>query len=286
MAGASMKDIKLRIKSVESTMQITKAMELVASSKLRKAKERAERTRPFFNILHSALTDIAYSNREFSSPYIMPREIRKSCYVVIAGDRGLAGGYNSNLFKLASQHMEGKDAVVLPIGKKTVEYFERRSIPMLTSDYRVVEDVGLTTCYAMAELICQGYLGRKFDEVYVVYTNFVSMLTQDPAVLKVLPLNYDRAQAKADGVQELIIYEPSSEEVYDKIVPQYVSGILYGAVAESLASELGARRTAMEAANKNAGEMVEDLSLKYNRARQAVITQEITEIVSGAEAQN
>ncbi|MDD2956898.1 MAG: ATP synthase F1 subunit gamma [Oscillospiraceae bacterium] len=281
-----MKDIKIRIKSVESTMQITKAMELVASSKLRRAKERVERTRPFFNILHAALADIAYSNKEFSSPYIVDREVKKSCYVVVAGDRGLAGGYNSNLFKLAAQHMEGKDAVVLPIGKKTVEYFERRGVPLLTTDYRVVEQVGLNTCYAMAEIICRGYLAREFDEVYVVYTNFVSMLSQDPAVLKVLPLNYDRSQARVDASQELIIYEPSSEAVYDRIVPQYVSGILYGAVAESLASELGARRTAMEAANKNAGEMVEDLSLKYNRARQAVITQEITEIVSGAEAQN
>jgi len=281
-----MKDIKLRIKSVESTMQITKAMELVASSKLRRAKERVERTRPFFNILHETLTDIAYSNKEFSSPYIMTREVKKSCYVVVAGDRGLAGGYNANLFKMAAQHMAGMDAVVLPVGKKTVEYFERRGVPMITTDYRVVEDIGLTTCYAMAELICQQYLERKFDEVYVVYTNFVSMLSQDPAVLKVLPLNFDRTQATNDSARGLMIYEPSSEEVYDRIVPQYVSGILYGAVAESLASELGARRTAMEAANKNAGEMVEDLSLRYNRARQAVITQEITEIVSGAEAQN
>ncbi len=286
MAGASMKDIKLRIKSVESTMQITKAMELVASSKLRRAKERVERTRPFFNILHETLMDIAYSNKEFSSPYIMTREVKKSCYVVVAGDRGLAGGYNANVFKMAAQHMAGKDAVVLPVGKKTVEYFERRGVPMITTDYRVVEDIGLTTCYAMAELICRQYLERKFDEVYVVYTNFVSMLSQDPAVLKVLPLNFDRTQATNDSARGLMIYEPSSEEVYDRIVPQYVSGILYGAVAESLASELGARRTAMEAANKNAGEMVEDLSLRYNRARQAVITQEITEIVSGAEAQN
>ena len=286
MAGASMKDIKLRIKSVESTMQITKAMELVASSKLRRAKERVERTRPFFNILHETLMDIAYSNKEFSSPYIMTREVKKSCYVVVAGDRGLAGGYNANLFKMAAQHMADKDAVVLPVGKKTVEYFERRGVPMITTDYRVVEDIGLTACYAMAELICRQYLERKFDEVYVVYTNFVSMLSQDPAVLKVLPLNFDRTQATNDSARGLMIYEPSSEEVYDRIVPQYVSGILYGAVAESLASELGARRTAMEAANKNAGEMVEDLSLRYNRARQAVITQEITEIVSGAEAQN
>ena len=141
MAGASMKEIKLRVKSVQSTMQITKAMELVASSKLRRAKENAERCRPFFDILHQTLTDIALNNREFSSPYLVQRPVKKSCYVVVAGDRGLAGGYNSNVFKLSAAHMAGKDVVVLPIGKKAVEYFSRHGFSLLSNRYASAESI-------------------------------------------------------------------------------------------------------------------------------------------------
>lgn len=283
MAGASMKDIKIRIKSVESTMQITKAMELVASSKLRRAKERVERSRPYFNILHQTLMDIAYSNTEFNSPFIVKRPVKKACYVVIAGDRGLAGGYNSNMFKLVAAHMETAPACVLPIGKKAVEYFERHGTELLTKQYSVVEEMSMGSCIEIAQLLAEGFLKGDFDELYIGYTNFVSMLTQDSTVMKVLPINFDREQAKSGGPQSLIIYEPESEAVYDAIVPDYLAGILYGALNESWASELGARRTAMDAASKNAGEMIEDLSLKYNRARQGAITQEITEIVAGAE---
>lgn len=282
--GSSMKDIKLRIKSVESTMQITKAMELVASSKLRRAKERAERARPFFNTLHSALSDIAYGNTEFSSPFVQQREIKKACYVIIAGDRGLAGGYNSNLFKAVSAHWGQQSICALPIGKKAVEYCQRRGIEVVSMAYAVAEDVGLAECANIGKLLCTEFRKGTFDSLHVGYTNFVSMLSQQPAVLKVLPIRYDRSQAKQDKAQTLILYEPSAEAVYDAIVPDYVAGLLYGALAESVASELGARRTAMDAASKNAGEMIESLSLRYNRARQGAITQEITEIVAGAEA--
>lgn len=283
MAASSMKDIKLRIKSVQSTMQITKAMELVASSKLRRAKERAESTRPYFTTLHQTLSDIAYSNTDFASPFVQQREVKKVCCVMIAGDRGLAGGYNSNLFKATAAAMEGKNICVLPIGKKAVEYCAHRGIEMVSQDYTSVEDLGLRDCFAIARLLCSQFRQGEFDELYVGYTNFVSMLSQQPAVLKLLPIHYIREEAKTKA-ESLLEYEPSSNAVYDAIVPEYVGGLLWGAVAESLASELGARRTAMDAASKNAGEMIEDLSLKYNRARQGAITQEITEIVAGAEA--
>ena len=285
MAASSMKDIKLRIKSVESTMQITKAMELVASSKLRRAKLHAEQTRPYFTTLHQTLTDIAYGNTDFSSPYVQKRDVNKRCYVMIAGDRGLAGGYNSNLFKAMEEHRAGADSLFLPIGKKAVEYCTRHQLPILTSEYSLAEDVGMGDCAAMARLLCQAFCKGEFDELEIVYTNFVSMLSQQPAVLKTLPLNYDRQQAQQQTrPQTLTLYEPSSEAVYNAIVPEYVAGLIYGAMAESVASEQGARRTAMDAASKNASEMIEDLSLHYNRARQAAITQEITEIVAGAEA--
>ncbi len=283
MAASSMKDIKLRIKSVESTMQITKAMELVASSKLRRAKERAEATRPYFTTLHQCLDDIAYSNTDFSSPFVQQRELGKTCYVMIAGDRGLAGGYNNNLFKTVAEHM-GSDAVcVLPIGRKAVDYCARRGIEMVSDQYTSVEDLTLRDCFSIARLLCDRFRQGAFDTLYVGYTNFVSMLSQQPAVLKLLPIHYVREQAK-EKAESLIEYEPSGAAVYNAIVPEYVGGLLWGAVAESLASELGARRTAMDAASKNAGEMIDDLSLKYNRARQGAITQEITEIVAGAEA--
>ncbi len=283
MAASSMKDIKLRIKSVESTMQITKAMELVASSKLRHAKMRAEATRPYFTTLHDCLTDIAYGNTDFSSPYVQKRNVKKACYIVVAGDRGLAGGYNNNVFKELQQQIQGKTVCILPIGKKAVEFCQRSRLETLTEEYSIAEDVSLGDCFAIARMLCKQYRKGEFDELYVVYTNFVSMLSQQPGTLKMLPIRYEREQAKS-AAESLTIYEPSAEAVYDAIVPEYVGGLLWGAMAESVASEQGARRTAMDAASKNANEMIEDLSLRYNRARQGAITQEITEIVAGAEA--
>lgn len=284
MAGASMKDIKLRIKSVESTMQITKAMELVASSKLRKAKERVERCRPYFNILHKTLTDIAQNNTEFTSPFVQSRPVKKVCYIIIAGDRGLAGGYNNNVFKTVVADMGDKAVCVLPIGKKAVEYCERRGYEILSKDYMIAEDVGINDCYEIARLLGKAFLAGQFDELYMGYTKFVSMLSQEPQIMKVLPLSLEKKEGKACSSRMLTIYEPSSESVFNTIVPEYISGMVYGALSESWASELGARRSAMDAASKNAGEMIDNLSLKYNRARQGAITQEITEIVAGAEA--
>ena len=283
MAASSMKDIKLRIKSVESTMQITKAMELVASSKLRRAKERVEKSRPYFEVLHAALSDIAASNAELSSPYIARRPVKKTCYVVIAGDRGLAGGYNANILKAVAAEAEGKEICVLPVGKKALEHYQRRGVERITEQYAEAADVTVSDCFSMAQLLAKGFLAGEYDEIRLAYTNFVSMLSQQPATLRLLPLDVSRPEPGA-GPRGLTLYEPSSEEVYDAIVPEYLAGLIYGALCESVASELGARRSAMDAATKNAGEMIDSLSLHYNRARQAAITQEITEIVAGAEA--
>ncbi len=282
MAGASMKDIKLRIKSVESTMQITKAMELVASSKLRKAKERQERCRPYFTGLHQTLENIEKAASDFSSPYQKQRDIKKRCVIVIAGDRGLAGGYNSNVFKSVLPLIEGGNVCVLPIGKRTVEFFIRNQVEILTTEFAEAVDVSVADCFTISNLITKGYLDGQFDAVSIVYTQFVSMLTQTPVCDNLLPLKKTDSAAKS-GVHSLVLYEPSPSAVYDAIVPNYIAGMIYGAMCESVASELGARRTAMDAASKNASEMIDDLSLRYNRARQGAITQEITEIVAGAE---
>lgn len=283
MAGASMKDIKLRIKSVESTMQITKAMELVASSKLRKAKERQERSRPYFMGLKETLVNIESATRDFSSPYQARREVKKRCMIMIAGDRGLAGGYNSNIIKAVTEKMQGDiPTCILPIGKRAVDFCTRKGIEIVTSEFAEAGSISITDCFAISNLVTQGYLSGQFDEVSIIYTQFVSMLTQTPKAESLLPLKAEGGQKRED-LRTLVLYEPSPEEVYDAIVPGYIAGMVYGAMCESVASEQGARRTAMDAASKNAAEMIENLSLSYNRARQGAITQEITEIVAGAE---
>ncbi len=291
MAG-SMKEIKLRIKSVESTMQITKAMELVASSKLRKAKERAENSRPYFTTLSNTLADITENNTEFTSPYTRVRPVHRTCYVVIAGDRGLAGGYNSNVFKMVTAAAAEKEAYMIPVGKKALEFAARIKKPVLSHQFELAGNTSVSDCFAMAKILCQGFLEGDFDEVVIAYTNFISMLRQESALLPVLPLKKQEdfrgnTDAGASGVQtpkkagSLILYEPDSETVFNTIVPEYVAGLIYGALCESVASELAARRTAMDSASKNAAEMIETLNLNYNRARQAAITQEITEIIGG-----
>ena len=280
-----MKEIKLRIKSVQSTRQITKAMELVASSKIRRARERIERTEPYFNALYDTMSRIAYGKRDFSSPFIEPREqIKKVCYVIIAGDRGLAGGYNSNIMKLVESHIKehGHPACAVPVGKKAAEYCQRTGMEVLTDQYKLVESVAIGDCMEASYFLTNEFRKGAFDALYIVYTNFVSMLTQRPCAMQVLPVTYTKEAAK-DDLTDMVLYEPSPEAVFDAVVPEYVSGIFYGALCQSYASEQAARRAAMDSASKNADDMIEDLSLKYNRARQGAITQEITEIVAGAE---
>ena len=281
MAG-SMKDIKLRIKSVESTMQITKAMELVASSKMRRAKERVEHSRPYFETLYESLTKIAAADPRARNPYLRRDDIKRTLLVVIAGDRGLAGGYNANVFKQADA-AEGP-VTVLPIGKRSAEYFAHHGAGLFIPEVLMAADVSVSECFTLSHQITEGFLKGEYDAVKLCYTRFDSMMTQTATTLEVLPLTIEPTEAqKAEARRSQILYKPSCEEVFGAIIPEYVAGVLYGAVCESVASELAARRTAMDAATKNAGEMIEHLNLYYNRARQAAITQEITEIVAGAE---
>ena len=281
MAGVSSKEIKNRIRSMESTKQITKAMEMVAASKLRKAQAQVLNSRPYFEILYSTINEIVDSNRDVSSPYLIQRPVNKTVYVVIAGDRGLAGGYNSNVLKLAYAEMEGKNATVLPVGKKAVDFYKARNLPLLTEQYKEAEDLSVGDCFTIAKQLCKAYLAGEIDEIRVAYTNFVSVLSQTPATLRLLPLL--RQKTAREGLMTSdILYEPDGVEVFDAIVPEYLGGVLYGALCESRAAEQAARRTAMDSATQNADEMIQDLSLKFNRARQAAITQEITEIVAGA----
>ena len=178
--ASNMKAVKLRIKSVQSTMQITKAMELVASSKLRKAKERAEVCRPYFTELHETLKEIARENTDFSSVYAKESSNNKTCYVVIAGDRGLAGGYNTNLFKCLEASAEGKDYMVLPVGKKAVEYFRQRGIEALTEQFAEAGSISVADCFEMANMLCTEFRKGTFGHIELCYTVFNSMLSQQP----------------------------------------------------------------------------------------------------------
>lgn len=283
MAGVSTKDIKNRIRSMENTKQITKAMEMVAASKLRHAQNRVLASRPYFEILQKTITEIANSNRDFSSPFLRKREIKRTLFIVIAGDRGLAGGYNSNVLKLCLQEMQGKEASVLPIGKKALDYFSSHNGDIDTDAYSVADDVKISDCFTVAKNVAKAFLAGTYDEVHLIYTRFNSVLSQSPMALKILPLE----PAKKDPENRThmdTVYEPNAEEVFAAIVPEYLGGVLYGAVCESRCAEQAARRTAMDSATQNAEEMIADLNLKYNRARQAAITQEITEIVAGSDA--
>ena len=231
MAGLSTKAIKNRIKSMQSTRQITKAMELVAASKLRSAQAKAISSRPYFQTLYAAMDEIADTNNDFSSPYLHANPDGKPVYVV-------------------------------------------------TESYAEAASVSIGDCYTIAKMLADGFLDGSFGKLTLGYTNFVSMLSQTPSTLDLLPLRVSTEKRKT---QNAILYEPGSEAVFNAIVPEYLGGVLYGALCESTASEQAARRTAMDSATKNADEIIDDLNLRYNRARQGAITQEITEIVAGAE---
>ncbi len=276
-----MKDIKRRIKSVGSTRQITKAMELVASSKLRKAKQRAEQGRPYFIELYRSMCEIASANNDFSTVFTQKREVKNRLFIVIAGDRGLAGGYNSNMLKMAVAAHEN-DAVkpkIIAIGKKSIEFFSKRGYDIVGSFPNVAEDIKPTMAYDIANIAVDMFRSGEVDDVQLFYTTFVSSLTQEPQQMAVLPM----ATQKLENYGTMD-YDPSPEAVFDRIVPRFTASLLQCAIVEAYASEQGARRTAMESATDNADEMIASLSLLYNRARQASITQELTEIVGGANA--
>lgn len=285
MASANMKDVKRRIKSVESTMQITKAMELVASSKMRRAKERAEAAQPFFKELYDTMSDISMDSA-FKSAYTRTSQSQSYLLLVIAGDRGLAGGFNSNVLKLAVSRADalieqGIAVKIMPIGKKSVEFFEKRSYEIAEEYQNIAEGIDTYEASDIADTVISGFNEGEYDKVELIYTTFVSALTQTPVDVQVLPVEH-LDNGSENKARALTVYDPSPEAVFDGMIPQYMSGLIYSAIVDSYASEQAARRTAMESASDNAGEMIDQLSLLYNRARQAVITQELTEISSAS----
>ncbi len=277
-----MKEIKTRIKSVENTKQITKAMELVSSSKFRKAKEKAETSRPYFNTLYGTVQDIAKNANGSKNEFLKERNVKNVCYIVIAGDRGLAGGYNSNIFKSVMSHNKLGQAKVVSIGKKAKEFLSKRNYELI--DYiETVENASYEDASRVANKVMEAYKNGEVDEVNLVYTEFVSALTQEPRLIKLLPVTVDKDKEEKKS-RVTVQYLPSASSVLGYVLPKYIAGSIHGAIAESYASEQAARRTAMESATDNANEMISKLELSYNRARQAAVTQEISEIVGGASA--
>lgn len=279
-----MKEIKTRIKSVESTKQITKAMELVSSSKFRKAKEKAESSRPYFNTLYNTVQDIAKNTSGSKNVLLKERKVNNVCYIVIAGDRGLAGGYNSNILKAVLAHNEHGTGKVISVGKKAKESLSKRGYEIIDS-IDSVEDAVYEDANRVAQRAMEAYINGEVDEVNLVYTQFISALDQEPKIVKLLPVTIDNDNKEESKKSKAAVeYLPSADAVLGYVLPKYVSGNVYGAIAESFASEQAARRTAMESATDNANEMISKLQLIYNRARQAAVTQEISEIVGGAAA--
>ena len=264
--GVDIKSLKNRIKSVDSTLHLTKAMGLVASAKIRGATNVMNKGREYSNALDSALNALSSAKSVEKSEYMKSGEKGKICLVVIAGDRGLAGGYNSNIFRLAESV---GSAEIIPIGKRSCERYSKSVVK--------TEGYSYSQAIELAKEICTSFKDGKYEKVGIVYTRYVSMMTQTPEILWLLPLEKKEKKSKAD-----VIYEPDERTILEAIIEEYVAGKLISATRESFTCEVVARRFAMDNAGKNAGEMIDGLTLEYNRARQGAITQEITEIVAGS----
>ena len=289
---ASMRDIKRRKNSIQSTQQITKAMKLVSTVKLQRAKSAAERSKIYFNSMFATVSSILGKSENIEHPYLTNSGSTKKAVIAVTSNRGLAGGYNSNITKLVTNDdkFSKEDTVIYAIGKKGKDTLARKGYT-ITADYNEVINAPL---YADAIEICNtvldAYKAGEIGEIYLAYTVFKNTVSQVPTMLKLLPVDMDAAKNVMDIDEEkssakaIMNFEPNEEDALDLIIPKYVTSLIYGAMIEAVASENGARMQAMDNATSNAEEMIQDLELGYNRARQAHITQELTEIIGGAEA--
>ena len=283
---ASMKDIKRRKSSIQSTQQITKAMKLVSTVKLQKAKNRAEQTDPYFNYMYQTVSSMLAKSGNINHPYLKSGESSKKAVVMITSNRGLAGGYNSNIVKLITgSDLPKEDLEIYAIGSKGREALERRGYHIKLDDSEIIESPSYEDAAALCKQILASFTNGEIGEIYLAYTHFKNTVSHEPKLIKLLPVEIDpQAEVADNGANVLMNYEPNEEEALDMIIPKYVTSLFYGALVEAVASENGARMQAMDSATSNAEEMISDLTLKYNRARQGAITQELTEIIAGASA--
>lgn len=290
---ASMRDIKRRKESVQSTGQITKAMKLVSSVKLQKAKVGAEVSKPYFDTMYETVADMIAKSAQMSHPFLQKSQSEKKAVITITSNRGLAGGYNSNIVKLVSkdERFNKDDTVIYAVGTKGRDSLSRQGYDIAGDYSEAINEPFYSDAMEIGKELLSKFTSGEIGEIYLAYTIFKNTVVQIPAMIKLLPIDAEDIVSEQEEEPEspldkitLMNYEPEPEEALDAIIPKYVNSLIYGGLVESHASENGARMQAMDSATSNAEDMISDLSLKYNRARQASITQELTEIIAGASA--
>ena len=290
---ASAKEIQDRMRSIKDTLKITNAMYMISSSKLKKSKKMLADTEPYFYILQSEMSRILRHLPDMNSIYFktnaeIPERKRKAGYIVITADKGLAGSYNHNILKLAEEELEKRDDYKLfVLGELGRHYFEQKGINIDKQFHFVVQDPSLSRARRIAEDLLKLYHENQLDELYIIYTTMVNAMQEEAQVAQLLPLKKTdfKIPVPIDIPLERLALKPSAEEVMDHIVPNYVVGFVYGALVEAFSCEQNARMMAMEGATNSAKQMLKELDIEYNRARQAAITQEITEVIAGAKSQ-
>lgn len=290
MAGVGAREIKRKIRSVGSTMQITKAMELVSTAKLRRTRENMEKTRPYFNEILSTVGQILAGESVDKHNY-MPREVKSSLVIVITSDKGLCGGYNANAIREAEEFIKAApEPKLITIGRKACDYFSKRGYNVVRQISKISEAPEYSDAVHIAKLAVGMYDRGEVDEISIVYTKLISTLTQVASTIWLIPVDKEEFKVTStmlggdDTRSAKLNYEPSVETVMNYLIPKYVEGVIYGSLVESAVSEQASRRNAMESATNSAQEMIDELTLLFNRARQGAITQEINEIVGGANA--
>lgn len=282
---ASMKYIKRRRDSIQSTGQITKAMKLVSTVKLQKAKGKAESTKPYSDLMYETICNMLARSGNINHKYLVPGESSKKAVITITANRGLAGGYNTNLTKLITESgIPKEDIDIVAIGTKGRDYLARRGYNISEDDSDVINEPLYTDARNICDKLLERFAAGEIGEIYLAYTSFKNTVVHEPKLIKLLPVSVDTDGLSNGEDTTPMNYEPAEDEALNLIIPKYVCSLIYGALIEAVASENGARMQAMDNATSNADEMISDLSLKYNRARQASITQELTEIIAGANA--
>ena len=289
---ASRRDIKRRKTSIQGTQQITKAMKLVSTVKLQRARANAERSKLYFECMYDTVNSILSRVGHIDHRYLQPGESKRKAVVVITSNRGLAGGYNSNVIKLITRHetWQKEDLDIYSLGNKGRDAFVRHGYTVRENFPEVIEEPIYADAMQLSKRLLESFEKGEIGEIYLAYTSFKNTVVHEPKLLKLLPVDTeamqeDGAENESSGKAEAIMnFEPEDVEALDMIIPKYITSLIYGALMEAVASENGARMQAMDSATSNAEEMISDLTLKYNRARQGSITQELTEIIAGAEA--
>lgn len=282
---ASMRDIQRRKNSIQSTGQITKAMKLVSTVKLQKARAKAEQARPYFEHMYRTVSGMLALSSNINHPYLKAGESGKKAVIVVTSNRGLAGGYNSNIIKLITRgELKKEDLIIYSVGRKGKDYLERRGYEIAADYSDVINEPLYKDAQEIGRTVLESFKKGEVGEIYLAYTSFKNTVSHEPKLVKLLPVELEEEETAGNEKSVPMNYEPDEEEVLNIIIPKYICGLLYSALVEAVASENGARMQAMDSATSNAEEMIEDLSLMYNRARQGSITQELTEIIAGAQA--